>query len=164
MTTQAQDTHPQDPIDAYTLHIEEMRRRPVPSGLAGLVHLLFVEFFTFLFRWMAEIAERNRKGTLPEVAPVAAREPRAWPDELSPRESGWLERRGVETAWSGATMHGPLEQPEAPRRQQVVEQPKANVKRRTGGCVFRPCGWHSRSDLKKWVLGDADKCADIVTI
>jgi len=123
MTTQAQDTHPQDPIDAYTLHIEEMRRRPVPSGLAGLVHMLFVEFFTFLFMWMAEIAERNRKGTLPEVAPVAAHEPRARPADLRPRESGWVQQRNRAAASGGTKMHGQFEQPKI--NQPAVEQPAA---------------------------------------
>ena len=98
MTTQTQDTHPQDPIDRFALYIEGLRRMPVPRGLARIVHLLLVEFFTFLWAWAAEIAEQRRNGTLPEVVPAAAREPRAWPAELRPRESGWVEQRSPEAA------------------------------------------------------------------
>ena len=128
MTTQTQDTHPQDPIDRFTLRIEGLRRMPVPRGVAGVVHLMFVEFFVALWTALARFAERCRNGTLAELAPVAARESRAWSAELRPRESGWVEQRGAEAGRGGGTSRAPLEQPEIKEpivKTLVVERPAA---------------------------------------
>ena len=99
METQSQDTHTQDPIDPFTLHIQEMRRRPVPRGFAGLVHNLFVELFTCLFMWMAEIAQRNRDAALPTVSPGTV---------------------APDAAPSGGALHGQIGQALA-----IAEQPSA---------------------------------------
>jgi len=188
METQTQDTHPQDPIDRFALHIEGMRRMSVPRGLARIVHILLVEFFVFLLCWAADIAERRRNGTLPEVAPVAAREPRAWPADLRPRESGWVEQRGAEAALGGATMQGQFEQPEInepvvemlaalpPRdragKPKVSSEPAPARPRHVddgGGARWRGPGivWITdvgvlRADSKKWVLAGVDTCVHFV--
>jgi len=106
METQPQDTHPQDPIERFALHIEGLRRMPVPRGIARIVHWLLLEFFTYVLRVAAHFAEQRRNGTLPEVVPVAVPgQSRAWPEELRPRESGWMEQRRPEATWEGGTIH-----------------------------------------------------------
>src|SRR5271166_6080235 len=113
MTTQAQDTHPQDPIDRLTLRIEEMRGDSVVRGPARVLHNLFLEFFLAMIRLLASFAEMRRNGTLPVIAPVVATEqPRAWPADLRPRESGWLEYQYAE---------GAFEQPETNERVEALQ-------------------------------------------
>jgi hypothetical protein len=113
MTTQAQDTHPQDPIERFALHVEGLRRMPVPRGLARIVHWLLVAFFAYILKVAADIVEQRRNGTLPEVAPA----------DLRPRESGWVEQRSAEVALGGRTTHAPIAQPEI--NEPAVEQPAA---------------------------------------
>jgi len=104
MTTHTQDTHPQDPIDRFTLRIEGLRRMPVPRGVAGVVHLMFVEFFIALWKALARFATQCRNGTPPEAVPAAAPGPsRTWPADLRPRESGWVQERSPEVAGSGTS-------------------------------------------------------------
>jgi len=105
MTTQTQDTHPQDPIDRFALYIEGLRRMPVPRGVAGVVHRMFLEFFIALWTMLARFAAQCRNGTLPEVVPAAVPgQSRAWPEELRPRESGWVQERSPDAA-GGGTSH-----------------------------------------------------------
>ena len=130
-------TDPQDPLDRFALGIEEMRSMPVPRGFARLLHNLIADIFTCLLRLFAALAERRRNGTLPDLAPAAAPDqPRAWPPDLRPRDSGWQEHRSPEAAAAGGTMHAQVEQPqtppeiteptaEPPCQAPVVEQPTA---------------------------------------
>jgi len=134
MTTHTQDTHPQDPIDRFTLRIEELRRDSVLRGPMRLLHNLFLDFFISMFRQLAGLAEQRRNGTLPEMAQASVRElPSAWPP-LRQRESRWAEYRKLYDPWSDSTTHEQIEQPEmaapvealqagAPCEMQVIEQP-----------------------------------------
>ncbi len=129
----AADTSAQNSIDRFTLRIEEMRDMPGVRGPMRLLHNLFVDIFLNLLRLLASFAERRRNGTLAEMAPARAPEqPRAWPADLRPRESGWLEQRCPEGGWDGRTMRGSFERPEmqepiveAPCKTPVIEQPAA---------------------------------------
>jgi hypothetical protein len=104
MTTQAQDTHTQDPIERFTLRMEEIRQDSVLRGPMRLLHDMILALFTGMFRVFAKLAEMRRNGTLPEwTPPAAAEQPRAWPAELRPRESGWLDRRDLWDPWSDST-------------------------------------------------------------
>jgi hypothetical protein len=149
--THPQDTHPQGPIDRFTLRIEEMRRDVGARGTrgpGGLVQKLVLEFFVSMFRLLAALAERHRNGTLPELAPPSAPEqPRPWPAELRPRESGWAESRNLWDPWGDSTqpeMAEPsVEQPAAlplPRRARARKSGKesglgsARSKREDDGC------------------------------
>src|SRR5271165_1670247 len=128
MTTQAQDTHTQDPIERFTLRMEELRRDSVVRGPMRLLHNLFLDFFMSMFRLLASLAEQRRNGTLPEWAPPAAAEQsRAWPAELRPRESGWVEHRYPRDASGGGEMHAPLERPEMPS--EPTEAPRVGTPR-----------------------------------
>jgi hypothetical protein len=112
METHTQDTHPQDPIDRFTLRIEEMRSMRGVYGPARLLHKLFLDFFMSMFRVLASLAEQRRNGTLPETAPTGdPDEPRAWPP-LRARESGWAEYRSLEDPWGDSTTQAPATQPE----------------------------------------------------
>src|SRR5271167_838501 len=127
METQTQDTHPQDPIDRLTLCIEELRSMPGVRGQMWLLHLLFLDFFMSMFKMLASLAEMRRNGTLPAVAPAAApEEPRAWPADLRPRESGWLEHRDLHDPWGEPEVTAPIAEAQcemAPREEPGVEQP-----------------------------------------
>ena len=133
MTTPAQDTHPQHPVDPFTLHMEEIRRMPVPRGVAGIVHMFFVEFFTVLARVLARRAEERRNGTLPEPAspecapeqPSCPRPSYSRPAELRPRENGWAEQRHAEATLGGGTSRAPREPTEiaAETSGQITEPP-----------------------------------------
>ena len=180
MTTQAQDTHPQDPIDRFALHIEGMRRMPVPRGLARLVHMLLVEFFAFLLCWAADIVEQRRNGTLPTVAPVAAREPRARPEEPRPRErcSTVVAAAGMDSRLrgnDGVAMNTPVaETPRArartlnassgpaPARAQRLDDGVWSQWRGSGSVWTAETGC-LRFDSKKWALAGADTCVPFVT-
>jgi hypothetical protein len=193
MRTETQDTHPQDPIERFALHVEGLRRMRVPRGLAWIVHRLLVAFFTYLLRVAADIAEQRRNGTLPEMAPVSGpdHQPRAWRSELRPRESGWLEQRSHEAA-CGGSVHGPFEQPEI--KQPIVEQAaalplprRARVRKCKGKSGPAPArlrhvddgGWARWRgpgivwtaevgslgfDSKKWALAGGDSYVHFVTI
>src|SRR5271168_2008100 len=87
MTTQTQDTQTQDPIDRFTLRMEEIRQDSVVRGPMRLLHNLFLDFFMGFFKLLAKLAEQRRNGTLPELAPE---QERVWPP-LRQRESGWAE-------------------------------------------------------------------------
>jgi hypothetical protein len=170
MTTQAQDTHPQDPIDRFALHLEGLRRMPVPRGIARIVHWLLLEFFAYVLRVAAEIVEQRRNGTLPEPVPAASREARAWPVGLSPRESGWVQEPGAEAARGGGMSHARSEQPEiiepiaeAPSRTQAVERSgfrritdagnaRANAER---GMGKRSATHRFRAEIETPVMGGA---------
>jgi len=169
-------TTTQDPIDPFTLRIEELRRIPRAHGPAGLLHDLFLDLFVRLLRLLASLCEQVRTGTLPDTAPAGAPGPsRVRSPDPRPRPSG-------------STMHGRFEQPEIkeqiaepPCRTPAVEQPaglplppRARVRRaknKSGpaparprhvddGCWPRWCGpgllWTAeagflRFDSKKWV-------------
>jgi hypothetical protein len=125
----------QDPIDRFTLLMEEFRRERGVHGPAGPLRCLFWGLFIGMMRLLASRAEPVRNGTLADTAPAAAPDQsRAWPPDLRQRQSGWLEHRSPEAAWGGGTMHGPFEQPEMlpemnepiaapPCEMPVVEQP-----------------------------------------
>jgi hypothetical protein len=144
MTTQAQDTHTQDPIERFTLRLEEIRRDSVVRGPMRLVHNLFLDFFMGFFRLLASLAEQRRNGTLPEWVPAAAAEPRAWPADLRPRESGWAEDRGLYDPWGDSAVHARCERAETNAEPSCempgVEQP-AGPPRRRGRA--RKCGKES---------------------
>jgi len=131
METQPQDTHPQDPIDRIALRIEEMRRDSVARGPMRVLHKLFLDFFMGMMRLLASLAEQRRNGTLPEWAPAPmAEQPRAWPADLRPRESGWVEHRYPREACGGRAVYERFEQPEvakaiaeAPGEKPGIEQP-----------------------------------------
>ena len=185
METQLQDTHPQDPIERFALHVEGLRRMPVPRGVAGIVHRLFVEFFIGLWTALAIFAEQRRNGTLAKVVPVEAPVPgpsRAWPEGLKPRESGWVEQRSAEAALGGGAMHAPIA--EAPAA--LPRPPQARVRKlkiSSGPALARPrheddgcwARWRGPGivwpadvgflgfDSKKWALAGADTCVPFVT-
>jgi hypothetical protein len=143
MTTPTQ----QDPIDRFTLQIEELRRMPGLRGPARLLHNLFLDLFLSLIRLLASLVEQARNGTLPDTAPArqagaqgstsprpsgTPASPRAWPSDPWPSQSRCLEHRAREAACGGSTMHEPFEQPEMqepiaepPCRMPVVELPAA---------------------------------------
>jgi len=183
MATHTQDTHPQDPNDRFTLRIEELRSVPVPRGAAGLLHKMFLELFISLLKLLAAFAEQRRNGTLPEMAPASAPEqPRAWPADLRPRESGWVEHRYPEDAYGGGTMRGRVEQPAgmpSTRRARVrkcTEQSGPASARpryeddgrwswwRGPGLVWIAQAGFLRVDSKKWALAGVDNCVHFVTI
>jgi hypothetical protein len=120
MTTATQ----QDPIDRFTLRIEELRRMPGLRGPARLLHNLFLDLFLSLIRLLASLAEQARAGSLPDTATAsqagesprparASASPRVWPSDLRPSQSGSLEHR--------ATMQEPITEP--PCRMPEVEPP-----------------------------------------
>jgi len=110
--THPKDTHSQDPIERFTLRMEELRRDSVVRGPMRLLHNLFLDFFMSMFKLLAALAEQRRNGTLPDVAPAeVADQPRAWPP-LRPRESGWAEYRSLYDRCGDSTMHAPAGQPE----------------------------------------------------
>ena len=188
METQPQDTHPQDPIERFALHIEGLRRMPVPRGIARIVHWLLLEFFTYVLRVAAHFAEQRRNGTLPEVAPAAAREPRAWPADLRPRESGWVEQRGDQLALGGGNrsghsgaggdpgcpMVGAVAGMDSRLRGNDGIEPAAQAPRhvnhgdwpqsRGPGMVWTTGAGLLRLDSKKWILAMGDSCVHFVTI
>jgi len=101
------------PNDRFTPRIEEMRNPPGVHGPARLVHNVIVDFFIVVFRLLAGLAERHRNGTLPVMAPPSPPDqPRPWPAELRPRESGWRESRDLYDPWGDSTKDGQFEQPE----------------------------------------------------
>jgi len=180
MITQTQDTHPQDPIDRFTLRIEGLRRMPVPRGVAGVVHLMFVEFFVALWTALARFAEQRRNGTLAVPAPVVAPDQsRTWPAEPRPRESGGVEQRSAEAPRDCGTSRAPLEQPEikqpiAAREVPGVEPPAvlARPQHVDDGCWPRWRGaglrWTGtarflRLDSNKSGLAGGVTCAHFVT-
>src|SRR5271163_4507703 len=111
MTNQTQDTQTQDPIDRFTLRIEEMRRDSVVRGPMKALQNLFLDFFVNLFRVLANLAEQRRNGTLPALPPpVEPDEARAWPP-LRQRESGWAEYRSLYDPWGDSSVPAPVEQP-----------------------------------------------------
>jgi len=141
--------------------------------------MLFVEFFIGLWTALAGFAEHRRNGTLAEVVPVEARETRAWPAELRPRDSGWVEHRGVEDASGGATMREQVQQLKMPREiiEPIAESPAGPAFARPlyvhDGCWPRSCGpgvvWTTdigllRLDSKKSALAVGDTCVQFVTI
>jgi hypothetical protein len=121
MANQTQDTHPQDPIDRFALHVEGLRRMRVPCGVAWIVHRLLVAFFAYLLKVAADIVEQRRNGMLPDTGPARAPEQaRSWPADLRARASGRVQQRSA---------HGRVEQPqiiepivEAPCEQHAVER------------------------------------------
>jgi hypothetical protein len=192
MITHTQDTHTQDPIDRFTLRIEEMRRDSHARGPARLVQNLVLGFFMSFMRLLADFAERRRNGTLPEVVPAAApAQARAWPADLRPRESGWVER-DLWDPWGNSTTNGPVEQPETiepiaevpgemppPRRARVrilkesSEPASARAQHVDDGCwpPWRKPGlvWTTEAGLwrlfsKKRVFAGVDTCARFVAV
>jgi hypothetical protein len=181
MTTQAQDTHTQDPIERFTLRMEELRRNCVVRGPLRLLHNLFLhffikDFFAGMFRLLADLAEKRRNGTLPDIAPVACvpEEARAWPDDLRPRERGGVEKRSLADPWGERTVHEQVEQPETVEpiaevpqvRVRHVKKSPARPQHVDGGAVVL---WTVddgllRLDSKKWVLAGLDSCGQFVTI
>jgi hypothetical protein len=134
-------TNSQDPADRFPLLTEEVRRvRDARHGLARPLVLLICELFLCMLRTFARLAEQVRNGTLPVAAPAGAPDqPRAWPADLRPRESGWLEHRNPKDAprdaprdaSGGGTMHGPFERPEMASE---LNEPVAEVP-----CEIAPC-------------------------
>ena len=132
-------TQTQDPIDPYTLRIEKLRRIPRPRGPAGLVHDLFLDFFTRLLTLLASLCERVPTSTLPDPTPApqrgtsprpTARPDQPWlpPPDPRPWQSGWLEHRPPEVASGGGTMHALFEPPELPPEpmQPIAEAPQVD--------------------------------------
>jgi hypothetical protein len=186
MTTQTQDTHTQDPIERFTLRMEEMRRNCVVRGPMGLLHKLilhffFKDFFAGMFRLLADLAERRRNGTLPEIAPVGEPEqPSAWPVLVQapgrPRESGRAEYRKLDDPWGEQPEMPPeINQPIAetePCEKPGIEQP-LRPRQVDNDCwlLWRGPGvlWTADAgffgvDSKKWVFRGLDNCVHFVAI
>ena len=140
----------QDPIDRFTLRIEELRRVPTGHGPARLVHNLILDIFMSMLRLFASLAEQVRTGTLPTgtlptgtlptgtlptgTLPDTAPAPRGGgsprhggaPDSPRVRPPELLARQIPEAASNGRTTHGLFEQPEMPPeiKQPIAEAPQ----------------------------------------
>jgi hypothetical protein len=168
----------QDPIDRFAIRIEAMRQDSAVRGPMRLVQKLMLDFFMAMLKLLTGLAEQRRNGTLPVVAPVPEpEEPRAWPDDLRPRESGWAERRDLYDPWGDSRVHGQVEPPEmvAPICEVPCEMPPCEIPRVEqpprpyyadggAGMLCTAEAGFLRLFLKKRVLAGLDFCVHFVTI